>query len=123
MAESKTKRSLWTAPAKINTSYKRSIFFLLLINVIVGRMCDLSLRLEKELDKKDQAEMELQQHKIHLEEMIGERTTELMQANKELQQEIGERRQVTNALRESEEKYRLLVRPPTRRSSSPRTAS
>jgi hypothetical protein len=45
LAGSKTKFSLWTAPAKIKTPYKVSIFFLLLINLIVGRMCDLSLRL------------------------------------------------------------------------------
>ena len=83
--------------------------FLLLINMIVGRMCDLSLRLEMELEKKDRAEMELQQHKSHLEERIRERTAELTRTNRELQQEIGERRQVANALRESEEKYRLLV--------------
>ena len=83
--------------------------FLLLMNVIVGRMCDLSLRLEKELEGKDRAEMDLQRHQAHLEEMIRERTTELSRSNTDLQQEIAERRQVANALRESEEKYRLLV--------------
>jgi PAS domain S-box-containing protein len=83
--------------------------FLLMMNIIVGRMCDLSLRLEKELEEKDRAEMELQGHKAHLEESIRERTLELTRTNAELQQEIAERRQVANALRESEEKYRLLV--------------
>jgi PAS domain S-box-containing protein len=83
--------------------------FLLLMNMMVGQMCDLSLRLEREFEKKDRAELELQRHKAHLEERIRERTAELTRTNKELQQEIGERKQVANALRESEEKYRLLV--------------
>lgn len=83
--------------------------FLLLVNIIVGRMCDLSLRLEKELVQKGQTEMELQQHQAHLEERVRARTAALTRTNQELQQEIAERKQVANALRESEEKYRLLV--------------
>lgn len=48
-------------------------------------------RVEKELDK----------HRHHLEDLVTERTTELSQANQELQREIAERRRTEEALRQS----------------------
>ena len=82
--------------------------FLLLIVTLLGRLRDLSLQLERELERKVQEESELQNHKIHLEEMIGQRTVELSNANLELQREISDRIQVENALRESESRYRTF---------------
>ncbi len=54
------------------------------------------------------AETELRKHKEHLEELIGERTTELERKNSQLTIEITERKRTEAALRESEVKYRAL---------------
>lgn len=48
--------------------------------------------------------------KVTLERLVEERTAELVQANKALQAEIAERKQLEQALRASEERYRALYR-------------
>lgn len=55
------------------------------------------------------AQEELRKHRDHLEELVGERTAELRQANESLMREMAERMRTEEALRASEEKYRLLV--------------
>jgi two-component system cell cycle sensor histidine kinase/response regulator CckA len=52
---------------------------------------------------------DLRKHRTHLEHLVEERTADLGSAIKRLENEIGERRHVEEALRESEKKYRDLV--------------
>jgi len=55
-----------------------------------------------DITERKRMEEELSQHRDHLEELVEKRTAEL-------QQQIAERKQVEEALRESEEKYRVLI--------------
>jgi PAS domain S-box-containing protein len=68
-----------------------------------------SLLISRELAARRQAEMALQAARDELEIRVQERTADLMDANTALQTEIGERRQVEVALRESEERYRAVA--------------
>ncbi len=59
--------------------------------------------------KKNRAERELRRYQDNLEVLVEERTERLNFANASLTAEIREREQVEAALRESEEKYRILI--------------
>jgi len=59
--------------------------------------------------KKNRAERELHRYRDNLEVLVEERTEGLNFANAALTAEIQEREQVEAALRESEEKYRILI--------------
>ena len=54
-------------------------------------------------------ERELKEYQDHLEDLVRERTAELVESNKQLKEEILVRERSESALRESEEKYRSLV--------------
>ncbi|MEN6474508.1 MAG: PAS domain S-box protein [Syntrophaceae bacterium] len=63
----------------------------------------------RDITEKKTAEEALKKAHDELEEKVRERTTELWQANAELQQEIEERARTEARLRESEERYRSIV--------------
>ncbi len=62
----------------------------------------------EDISERKHVEEELKKHRNHLEELVKERTEELLLVNQDLQTEVRERKQAEEALRESEQKFRLL---------------
>ncbi|RQW87249.1 MAG: PAS domain S-box protein [Geobacter sp.] len=63
----------------------------------------------REITEKKKAQLDLLRYREHLVEMVDERTSELNQANEDLTRENAERREVEEALRASEEKFRAVA--------------
>lgn len=61
-----------------------------------------------DVTQRKQAEEELRRYRHHLEEVVSERTVELVRTNQQLNQEIIERQRVEVALRESEQQLRQI---------------
>lgn len=67
-----------------------------------------SVGLARDMTEKREAEEELKKYREHLEEMVEKRTSQLLEANEQLQREITERRCTEEALKSSEARYRSL---------------
>jgi len=72
-------------------------------NELSGSVC-----VARDMTEKKEAEEELKKYREHLEEMVETRTSELVQANEQLQGEIAERQRTEEALKSSEARYRSL---------------
>jgi PAS domain S-box-containing protein len=65
--------------------------------------------LNEEIERRREAEAELQKHKEQLEELVEERTRDLVQANQHLQREIIERQRADEALVQERNLLRTLI--------------
>lgn len=68
-----------------------------------------NIHLQKEIIERKKVEKELLTHKVHLEELVLQRTAELKKSNEELQLEINERKNLENALEDANFKLHALV--------------
>ncbi len=57
----------------------------------------------------EKVRLQLDQHHLHLEDLVRERTEELNAANRRLREEIAEREKIEISLRDSEKQYRTLI--------------
>lgn len=65
--------------------------------------------LDENITERKRAEEELQRHRDHLEELVAQRTRELHERNAELVKEVADRQKAEKAIRDSEERFRILV--------------
>lgn len=63
----------------------------------------------RDITARQHFEEEFRLHREHLEQLVEERTTFLSEVNKQLQQEVIQRRQAENNLQESEQRFRQLA--------------
>jgi PAS domain S-box-containing protein len=82
---------------------------LLLVQVFVGNVTMTTLVLAAVIQERTRAEVALAESRDWLERRVIERTAELAETNRHLQAEVERRQAKGRALRESEERYRILV--------------
>jgi len=63
----------------------------------------------RNISKRVQAEEELEKHRYHLEDLVKKRTSQLASTVEKLKLEIVDRRLMENVLKESEERYRIVL--------------
>lgn len=89
--------------------YRSSVIVLVVTLGLFAAVALSAVKVHRTLIERHGVETELRQHRLHLEEMVRERTAEILKTNEHLQQEIRERREIEKSLQKSEEKYRSLV--------------
>jgi two-component system cell cycle sensor histidine kinase/response regulator CckA len=83
-------------------------------NVSIGLLKDRnnkmigSVGIARDISARKAAEEELKNYREHLEEMVGTRASQLLEANEQLQRQIAERKCTEEALKVSEARYRSL---------------
>jgi PAS domain S-box-containing protein len=74
-----------------------------------NRAESINTKLQVEINERRRMEQELEKHQKQLESEVEKRTAQLRERNQELKFEIQERSRAEAALRDSEERYRLLI--------------
>jgi signal transduction histidine kinase len=98
---------LFLGASRTPVNWQEAIIEAILI-IIVGLLT--VSRLVRDIAKRKRAEKDLKEYRDHLEELVGERTAELTTANEQLQQEVTERKQAEEALRQRNRELALLNR-------------
>jgi len=95
--------------AVLMTKQNGSIYTLISAQTIEieEKACVISIM--RDITRQKRTEEEIKQHRDHLDELVRERTAELMETNRQLQTEISVRRKAEEALRASEYKYKTLL--------------
>ncbi|MEE4354028.1 MAG: ATP-binding protein [Desulfatiglans sp.] len=104
--------AIWLSPTSIPILVNNNFFFL--AGNVIGMFACYSIEYYLRRDFVQAGLLEEEKKKVteinlDLERRVDERTAQLKKSNQELNQEIEERTQAEEALRESEEKFRLLV--------------
>ena len=86
-------------------------FFLIILELHASKMemTKVAAALQTEVAEHKRAEQKLDDYRLRLEELVEERTQELAKANRDLKKEAADRRDAEDAVRESEENFRLLA--------------
>ncbi len=77
--------------------------------VMVRELVESTARRLGKVIEHEKVRSQLDQHHLHLEDLVRERTEELNAANRRLREEIAEREKVEISLRDSEKQYRKLI--------------
>ena len=75
---------------------------------LAGTLDKMRVNLKTSYEQIQEQNVQLAEHRDHLEELVEDRTAELAETNRQLQSEITERKEKEEALRESEQRFRTI---------------